>query len=194
MTRRYKYWLYFIIPEYKEQVCLENEDNLLYAYTDKKKLAEGFEQSRNMDLFKKKKVYLTREDVNLLAKEYPNSILNYHPAKTRTAGVGSPVIMSGFVCTMCEKIHVNNIATQMMLSTLWQYTWVNPYIFESKYVKALNYTNYILGYNMLNKTPYKSIDYPMPDEIAVDIDDILKIMYPDLMSIFIHHFAYLLRR
>ena len=40
--KTYKYWFFYIKPEYLHLVCTEEEDSLLYAYTDNKEYAKVF--------------------------------------------------------------------------------------------------------------------------------------------------------
>lgn len=74
--QRYKYWVYYVNPDIVDDLtCIINEPNFIYAYTDSKELSNLFEKFHDMRKFIKKKLILTRQEVNNLAHDEMNQYL-----------------------------------------------------------------------------------------------------------------------
>ena len=168
MCKTYKYWLYYY-------------DDELYAYTDNKSYAKSFERDRDMNKFIKRKKEITREDVNMLAREeqdkylLSNKIDIYNKEKMTW-------FEAEFVMTQMERTTINNIAVQVMNEDLYKYCWNTPFIFNNKIIKALE----LLQYNTLHRQlTYSTRSGEYPAEFC---DEIIHIK-PDMLGIFLHYFG-----
>lgn len=175
--KQYRYWFFYIKPEYKDNVCIEVDDGLLYAYTDNKDLAKKFEETRDMSKFFKVKRKITRDELNYLADVYNKEYMMMKSFETKTEN--GDVITCDLVLTKMEFFAIDRAYIEMSISKIWTYTWINPFIFKEKIIDALDNLGYILGYNMIKGNDKKG--------------DIYSIFKPDYISAFIHHFGFLLK-
>ena len=84
MKTNYKYWIFYANEEYIDDLtCLIDKDNLIYAYTDDKQIANIFEIYHDMSKIKKKHVNLTRFEVNQLAKDHQTKIIKMRKFLTK---------------------------------------------------------------------------------------------------------------
>ena len=168
--RTYKYWFFYIKPEFVDDVVSFQYSTNLYAYTDSKLYAESFMNMRNMDKFVLKKRKITRGDVNYFATNFPDGYLSEEKLPTRPKGKVINVVM-----TKSERTDLENNINHIMYCKLWKYTVVNPNIFKKKYKKSLNIFGYSLGYEMISK-----------NNIQTDLSDIFSVINVDYLGAFIH--------
>ena len=167
MVKMYKYWIYYL-----------NEE--IYAYTDNKEYAKIFESNRNMKLFKKVKMEISKEGVNYLAKEFQEAVLvnmpiDIYDKETHTW------IKSNIIVTNMEKITILNVSIQIMNEDLYKFCWFSPYPFNNKIIKALH----ILEYDKINSILTNS----KLDQFSDDYyDDEINIK-ADMLGIFIHYYG-----
>lgn len=178
----YKYWFFYIKPEYIHLVCTEEKDSLLYAYTDNKEYAKIFKNQRDMDKFFMMKKEIDREEVNYLAKYFMREYLIKKEVKTKTGGIGSKVVNFELIITKTEDIIIQSSSSRVLLVDIWKCAWLNPYIFTEKYLNALTEIGLKDRFDILNswKTSNKEIN-----KIGENVQ-------PDLLSTFIKEFGFLL--
>ena len=165
LMNSYKYWFYYW-------------DNELYAYTDKKEYAKGFESFRNMKKFKRIKKYISKSEVNQLASDEMLRYLVTMPFTIYNKNNGE-VYEDEYIVTQIEKMTVNNYVIKLMNQDLFNYAWIcNPYIFKKPIFKALKFLCYNDAYNVVSassKTGYYSFE-----------DDSKIKLKPDELGIFLH--------
>jgi hypothetical protein len=148
--KTYKYWVFFIKPEYRARlgrVGSTFNDPLIYAYTDKKEYASGFLDIHSADAFILKKFYLTRDEVNDLAREFQNNIIRCVKLTTKD----SEYCERNITIYMTESEHIlSENLCYSVTETLWKYVWDPITKFDLKYQKALGILHYIRNQKMLN--------------------------------------------
>lgn len=182
MNELYKYWFYYIKPEYLHLVNTESDDSLLYAYTDNKELSDIFKSQRDMSKFFVVKREIDRSEVNYLAKYFSREYLIKKEIKTKSKGIGSTIIDYNLVITSTEFNLIQSASSKIIILDLWTRAWTSPYIFNNKYLEAFDKIGYKWRYDTLNagKENNKNID-KMGENIQ-----------PDLLSTFIREFGFLL--
>jgi hypothetical protein len=174
IQKEYKYWLYYL-------------DKELYAYTDNKVYAEKFEAIRDMDKFKKEKYKISREDVNYLAKEYQELILEPIEFTIDNKDTGDK-FTGELIVTRMEKITMSNISVQLLEEERYKHCWIlNPVIFKKKIYKALKQLMYVDSFKYISNTE--------------DLDDIMGIyeedepckLEPDYLGIFLRYYGNTIR-
>ena len=159
-----KYWIYYF-----------KDSEEPYAYTDNKQYANLFELDRNMNLFKKIKKEMTKDEINFLAREYQNMYLKevrlkiYDKSKERWFD-------GSFIMTADEYFNITMTEIRLMESDLFQHCWDNPAKFNSKIIKALEILEYNNVYRQISSTKY--------DERNIKIN-----VKPDLLGIFLHYYG-----
>ena len=130
----YKYYLFYL-----------NNDNSLYAYTDSKELAESFMSQRNHDKIHMKKMNITKDDVNYLAKYEQNKILI---EKTYLAFIRdkNTKIYFKWIVTMSEDLMVNSLISRATIN-IYNNAWYPIEIFNKDVREALIH----LGYDVCNR-------------------------------------------
>lgn len=180
MEKTYQYWFFYIKPEFKDFVCTESDDSLLYAYTDKKEYAKIFESMRDMEKFFKKKRKISRDEVGYLADTYNKEFLIYKSFETKKENGG--IQNCNLLLTKMEYFIIDRDYTEVCMNRLWLYTWINPKIFKDEYKKALEEIGYTFGYDMISNTKREKSAYQA-----------MELYKPDYISAFIHHFGFLLK-
>ena len=86
--RLYTYWFIYLIPEYLQKKYItdlvQDDESMVYAYTDKKELLRLWKEQRNSKIFFIEKRKITKGMVNYLASNFPNEYLQPFEGKTRT--------------------------------------------------------------------------------------------------------------
>lgn len=181
-SQEYKYWFFFIKPEYLDLVYTE-KDSLLYAYTDNKEYSKLFRSQRDMNKFVMIKRNIDRDEVNHLAKNFTREYIIKKEIKTKSKGIGSKIINYDLIITKTEENIIQNNAYKALTVDMWTSAWTSPYIFKDKYVKALDIIGLVDRYNIINS--WKSLDKKV-DKVGENIQ-------PDYLSTFIRQFGFLLK-
>ena len=131
---KYKYWIIY-------------KNNEMYAYTDDKSIFEKFQLQRNMELFNFKKVKLTKDEVNDLAKDYKYKILRERLLKTIDRSISYFIDVSMVITDLEYNITMSiSNYTEIQLST---YCWINPFQFNDSIYNSLIKIGYISIYNTI---------------------------------------------
>lgn len=140
----------------------------LYAYADTKKISKMFEAQRNMDVFKKKKQLLTRQQIHdLCDSEYrdrfltPSHMETYDKQKLKWVPVDMAI-------TMIERTTINLLEQELLNSSLYVHTWFHPNIFLDKYKKCLDN----LGYSAIHRILRSNDNYGMYEEFPYRVDPV----------------------
>jgi hypothetical protein len=181
-NNKYKYWFFYIKPEYLSLVYTESEDSLLYAYTDNKEYAEIFKNQRDMNKFFVKKREIEKDEVNYLASEFTREYLIKKDIKTKVRGIGSENIDYTLILTKTEDYMIQSTTHKVLMADVWVCTWLNPYIFNKKYINALNNIGFIDRYNLTTDD----------DSGTSKVNKMGKNIQPDYLSAFIRHYGFLL--
>ena len=177
MNNIFKYWFFYIKPEFKDLVYTE-EDSSLYGYTDNKEYSKLFKEQRDMNKFIVIKKEISKEEVNFLAREYPKEYLIKKTLKTKSSGMGSKIVDYDLVMTRYEELMIQTISYKVTTVDIFVSTWMDPKIFDDKYYSALKTIGYNYHFNILNncdKEERKNNKFQ-----------------PDLLSTFIRHYGFLL--
>ena len=180
--KKYKYWFFYIKPEYQELVYTETDDSLLYAYTDNKEYAKIFRNQRDMNKFFMKKIDISKEEVNYLALNFTREYIIKKDIKTKSRGVGSQIIDYSLIVTKAEDSLLQSTISKVLLVDIYRFAWLNPYIFTTEYLTSLDKIGFKDKFDILST--WKRTDDP--------IDKIGKNVHPDYLSAFIHEFNSLL--
>lgn len=135
--KTYQYWFFFIRPDYLEklQVVSVPKENYLYAYTDKKKYAKRFMELHLDKAFVKKKMELSREEVNDLARRYQNYIIREMNISTKDPD-GQPTTIK--LC-MTENEHMTSESRcYAELDSIWKIIWDGYDKLQYKYRRSLD--------------------------------------------------------
>lgn len=180
---KYKYWFFYIKPEYLHLVCTEADNSLLYAYTDNKEYFEIFKSQRDMNKFFMMKKDINREEVNHLAKNFSREYLLKKEIKTKLKGIGSEIIYYNLIMTKTEENMIQSISSKALLIDIWKCAQVNPYIFEDNYMEMLDVIGFKQKFDLMNN--YDTKKNKDTDNLSIDC-------YPDLLSTFIREYGFLL--
>ena len=158
--KTYKYYIFYLI---------DDDDSEIYAYTDEKVLYKRFKNERNENIFRVRKEYLTKEQVNLLAKRHPMSRLMVMEGYTKEIGKpGIPVPLT-LVVTESEEMSIISTYDSLINHDIFTISHVNPFIFNKKIFDALNYIDYV--YNYLYMCDPEKVDELYPNfQFNYDID------------------------
>lgn len=180
--KKYKYWFFYIKPEYLHLVYTEEDDSLLYAYTDNKEHAKLFKDQRDINKFFVKKLEISREEVNYLARYFTREYLIKKDIKTKTKGIGSKVIDYTLILTKAEDNLLQTTAYKALMVDIYKYTWLNPYIFDDEYLSVLNKIGFKSRFDLIST--WKRSDK--------EINKMGENIQPDYLSTFIREFGCLL--
>lgn len=181
--KKYKYWFFYIKPEYLHLVCTEESDSLLYAYTDNKEYAEIFKSQRDMNKFFIKKEKISKEEVNYLANNFMREYLIKKEINTKLKGIGSKIIKYDLILTKAEESCIQASACKILMVDIYTRAWTNPYIFDNEYLSILENIGYVDRFNMMSTWKFKN---------NKDINRIGENIQPDLLSTFIREYGFLL--
>lgn len=156
----YKYWFFY-----------SKDTNEIYAYTDNKNLADGFEKQRDMNKFIKIKKKISRSLVNDLAKDYNGEYLLDKYLRSYDHDT-KEVNDCNIIMTNIEWITVSSIGFSFVNEDIYKYCWLSPYVFNDDVFNALKYIGYNDLHNVLVRTveddntndPY---DYIMADDLGI---------------------------
>lgn len=183
MSKKYKYWFFYIDDEYLDIVYIEEPNSNLYAYTDDYDIAVKFKKTRNMKIFTMKEKNLDREEVNYLADKFQRErllLVKYESSMTHS-------VLNKFnyklVITQTEHTNIQNIVHQVFVSKMWDNTWINPHIFKDKYVNTLYEIGFGYGYEMISN----KVDITLPTLIY-------HLFTPDTLGVFIEQYNFLLNK
>ena len=169
MSEKKKFWIFYLVYD---KAIWDVEPYGIYAYTNKKEYAKKFENTRNMNRFCMKELKLDREEINALYKNFTNNQLEIMKGKTKLNDT-KEIREFETVVTMREQIACKHHATLYINEYACRYAWDTPYIFKSKYIRALNtigysyYYNYIRGTEEMLVPIYKNIE---PDMLSILLD------------------------
>lgn len=183
MSKKYKYWFFYIDDKYLDIVYIEEPNTNLYAYTDDHNIAMKFKKTRNMKIFTMKEKTIDREEVNYLADRFQREkllLVNYESSMTHS-------VLNKFeyklALTQTEHTNIQNIVNQIFVSKIWDTTWINPHIFKDKYVSMLYEIGFAYGYEMI----VDKIDITLPQLIH-------HLFVPDTLGVFIEQYNFLLNK
>lgn len=134
MAQLFTYYLYSFNDEHL-QYC--SNSTSLYAYTDDKEIKRNFEKVRNMKMFHKEKVKLTKSQVSILTSMYRNlRLLEYRFL---------PHI--SFPITIDEKMMIEYIGNKIVNYDLYTSAFnINPEIFNKDIYELLKDISYVDSY------------------------------------------------
>lgn len=181
-SKLYKYWFFYIKPEYLHLVYTETDDSLLYAYTDNKEYAKLFQSQRDMNKFFIKKRKIEKEEVSYLAREFTREYLIKKEVKTKIRGIGSEVIDYDLVLTSTENYMVESSLNKILMVDIWTKAWINPYIFNHEYFTMLKKIGLVEKFDTISNWKSSS---KVVNRIGENIQ-------PDYLSAFIHIYQFLI--
>ena len=169
--KTYRYYLIYIKPEYYSLIpdqyksSLNNSFTMLYAYTDNKKYLKKFLEYRNESYYYIIKKDLSREDINLLCKDYQNYIIRKKKVTSRYNVTKS--YDKDFYIT--EKEH--NITLNFIYHILSEDMWLLSYdssidIFTDEYKEILTTLRFNKLHDRLNEGNLNFSDFMIPDFIG----------------------------
>lgn len=143
--KKYKYWFFYIKPEFIDDVVLPQLGDTLYAYTDNKDYAEKFMNTRDMNKFVLKKSKISKGLVNYYADNIHSGYLSEESLPTKPDGRIVNIVM-----TSMERSNLKNTINSVMLYKLWRKAIINPESFINKYKNALKYMGFDIGYDYMS--------------------------------------------
>lgn len=183
MSKKYKYWFFYIDDEYLDIVYIEEPNSNLYAYTDDYDIAVKFKKTRNMKIFTMKEKNLNREEVNDLADRFKRGKLLIAHCKSSMTHSVLDSFDYDLALTQMEHTNIQNIVHQIFVSKIWDTTWINPHIFKDKYVDMLYEIGFAYGYEMITDRT----DILLPQLIH-------HLFVPDTLGVFIEQYNFLLNK
>jgi hypothetical protein len=135
-----------------------------------------------MEKFFMVKKEIEKDEVNYLAKYFMREYLIKREIKTKSGGIGSKIIDYDLILTKTEDIMIQTTSSRLLMVDMWKLAWLSPYIFTEEYLIALDKLGFKDRYDTLNT--WKTSNEP--------IDKIGKNIQPDLLSIFIKEYGFLL--
>lgn len=176
-SKTYRYWFFYINPDSNFELpwaIRSDKDQYLLAYTPKKKFKNGFLSIHDKDKLIVCKRYLSKDEVNLLAKNYQNEIIREYEIKTKN---------SSYEESQC-KIYITEHqyilsegSCYNQLETIWKLTW-DP---SDKYVSSIRDALKDIGYDEMNKTLSNGDTYAYLN------------LVPDILGSFIYNFGKILK-
>lgn len=159
----------------------------LYAFTDKKKYADIFEDTRNMNIFIKKVVKFNQDDYNDFKRENTTCKLkmyNYNDDKK-----------SKLLCTKDEIMSMEDDFPLILDAHLSLYTTIPYEILKQSYVKSLDRILYCLHHKVNEDDADDYYSYNYSFGITPENATSRKVsMVPDKLSMYIRHFGILLKK
>lgn len=144
-TKKTHVWIFYLITAVKDTDYIpDSNDSLIYAYTNKKHLAEEFMLTRNMDNYFVKEFNLSKDELNDLYNVNMRADLEYMEMRIGYKDVQVPV-------TMEESRSIRSFYEAVEYKHLFQNTWIDMYPLKKKYVDALErllycaFNRYLLG-------------------------------------------------
>lgn len=183
--RTYQYWIYYIKEEYIDDVPLVLNSDLIYAYTDDKKISEEFEMYRDMNKFIKKKLNLTRFEVNLLAKTEQNQILKIRECVTKDKK--GNVINTILCMTSQEEKYLDMHVMSCLHNLMYKYinTPIPCNILDDELFKYLSELEF---FRLSNNSLFDDVVYIKTNSIEIKNENTTRVIYADEIGIFINIF------
>ena len=130
----------------------------LFAFTDKKKYAKKFEKQRNMNLFRKKKAYLSSGQIEFLLGNYPEcDLVNLNIDIFNEKDDSS--FKEEFIITKSENMEFTNKSVMADIN-IYTHCWIPPMIFKKDIREALYTLGYCDLYRKISNNKYdKNRDY-----------------------------------
>ena len=154
-NKKYKYFIYYLEKD-------------IYAYTDEKSKADNFEKFRDLHLFKKERREISKEEVNILAKNYKLQRLTDYDFLDKDGK--NNIVLS---ITEMEKIEVINHSVNIREKTIYSYCWSPHTIFKKDIKKALVNLKYHIFHDTISaSSPLKLIDMFPNIEKEATIDEL----------------------
>lgn len=183
MSKKYKYWFFYIDDEYLDIVYIEEPNSNLYAYTDDYNIAVKFKKIRNMKIFTMEEKSLNYEEVNRLAYKFQREKLVIAKFESSMTHSKSDLFKYELALTEMEHTNIQNIVHQIFISKMWNSTWIDPHIFKNKYLDMLYDIGFGYGYEMISD----KTDMTLPQIIY-------SLFVPDSLGIFIEQYEFLLNK
>lgn len=131
--KTYKFYIFYLNTEDEVYGVQPSE---IYAYTNKKKYAKEFINSRISSNFRMKIVKLDRDEMNTLYNEHMLKILEPVDMLTRYSdSVDRKTVR--IIVTRQEHMTCDNQASLYLHEYLYRDVFTSPIIFKKKYIKAL---------------------------------------------------------
>ena len=154
MLKTYKYWFFY-----------KKETDELYAYTDVKEIAKLFKSQRNKNLFHCKKKEITKQEVRKLAEDENDKILSQCQLKYGDSGKIGNIDM---VLTKTEKFTIIRESADLISSSIYKYTWINPFIFNDEIFESLEVLDYVNCNKLINSGNVNYLDiFSDADELGI---------------------------
>lgn len=188
-NKTYQYWVYYIKEEYVDEVPLVLNGDLIYAYTDNKDIASEFELYRDMNKFIKRKLELTRLEVNLLAKNEQTQILKIRECTTRDEN--GKLITTIIAMTAQEEKYLDMHVMTCLHNLMYKYMNI-PIpcnIFDEKLFKYLSKIEF---FSLSNNSLFDDLVYIKTDSIEIKNNSMKKVINTDELGIFIYIFKNIL--
>lgn len=176
-NKTYRYWFFYINPDTNFELpwaIRSDKDQYLLAYTPKKKFKNRFLSIHDKNKLIVCKRYLSKDEVNHLAKNYQNEIIREYEIKTKN---------SSYEESRC-KIYITEHqyilsegSCYNQLETIWKLTW-DP---SDKYVSSIRNALKDIGYDEMNKTLSNGDTYAYLN------------LVPDILGSFIYNFGKILK-
>lgn len=185
MNKLYKYWIFYIKPEYINTIaCNISDRSYIYAYTDNKVFAHTFETMHDMTKFIKRKMNLSREDVNILADR---EMLQYLKESTLlTKNSKGEVCKRMIVLTIQEEkmVGLHTVSTLNNLLYKVSHVKIPTYILQKTFMEQMEK---ILFFSIVNNIETGEVDINGNYVSNLGKSTSIK-LYADEMSIYIHLF------
>jgi hypothetical protein len=156
--RKIKYVFYYLLTE-----------DEVYAYADTKELSRGFEQTRDMERFYRKVVWLSSKDLERLHEEESGKRLLLYKFPINDGSLDFPI-------TLLEKITIERAANQAAFIDIYRFAELPMEIFTEDVQKALR----ILEYDKAHRGWVNGIDETTRFE-------------PDLLATFLKYYGLLMK-
>lgn len=183
MSKKYKYWFFYIDDEYLDIIYIEEPGSNLYAYTDNYDIAIKFKKTRNMRIFTMKEKILSRIDVNRLIGNFQREQLIEVNCISSLMNVRKSTFKYKIVMTQMEHTNIQNIIQHLCVKKLWDNTWINPKIFKDKYFESLYAIGFGYGYDMISDNTNVLLHEFISNTFTIDI-----------LSVFIDQYRFLLNK
>lgn len=168
MSKKTHVWIFYYVDAIKTTDYVPYDgDSLIYAYTTKKKLAEDFMLTRNMENYFMKEFNLTKDELNDLYNVNMRADLEYMDMMIGYKEIKVPV-------TLEESKNIRSFYDTMEYK-LFQNTWIDVEPLKRKYINALE----LLLYNAFYRYVYGSTFDPTDGHIRPNYFNIMIDLYRD---------------
>ena len=181
--------------EYKDRLSeLGMNAYKLYAYTNDKKLRKKFKNTRDMNLFAEIKTEMSEDEfvkfANLnngyMLKEYEYEYLrSYKKSRLDEPDIGVCKIVS----TWFERESSDDLTENASTALLGELV-MNPFVFNRKYLKALNDLQFISYWKMYGRSVEESYQYIENEDIELLETDIAPEVSCNMLDLFLDMYGY----